>query len=145
MVSKRDRQTLIPIILKYIRPGTEIHSDRWRAYYVHRSNLDHEQNTTLENLDETAHMNYAHNAVDHSSNFVDPITHVNTQTVEGLWSAKLKCRFKTMKGVYRTHLQSHIDERMYRSWHGGQNSTIPQRFHNIFKAILNSLIIVDYS
>ena len=32
LVDKRDRQTLQPIIMANIAPGTEIHSDEWGAY-----------------------------------------------------------------------------------------------------------------
>ena len=52
-VDKRDSATLIPIIKKYIRPGSTIFSDEWKAYdclpnipsynYVHRT-VNHSRN-----------------------------------------------------------------------------------------------------
>ncbi|XP_022167969.1 uncharacterized protein LOC111032077 [Myzus persicae] len=32
IVNKRDRDTLLPIIIQKIEPGTKVHSDEWRAY-----------------------------------------------------------------------------------------------------------------
>lgn len=66
-VDKRDRATLIPLIQKYIKPGTTIMSDCWRAYDV------------LSELD------FAHLKVNRSINFVDPTTGAHTNTVESLW------------------------------------------------------------
>ena len=31
-VKNRKKETLLPIIKKYVKPGTEIHSDQWKAY-----------------------------------------------------------------------------------------------------------------
>ena len=70
VVDDRSAATLIPIIQRYIRPGTLIIpvSDEWRAY------------STLSSL------GYTHQTVNHSQNFVDPSTGAHFNSVEGYWS-----------------------------------------------------------
>ena len=65
--TKRDRQTLVPIIVKYIRPGTIIYSDFWKAY------------NSLGQLPE----GYTHRRINHSKNFVRG--NIHTQNIERLW------------------------------------------------------------
>ena len=67
---KQDRSaaTLIPLIKKYIRPGTVIVSDGWKAY----SSLASE--------------GYTHWVVNHAEHFVDPQNpDIHTQNIERLW------------------------------------------------------------
>ena len=66
-VERRNRDTLIPIIQEWILPGTTIISDCWAPYNI------------LDQLD------YHHLTVNHSNNFVDPVTGACTNTIEGLW------------------------------------------------------------
>jgi len=66
IVNKRDRDTLLPIIIQDIEPGSTVHSDKWRAY------------STLKNY------GFLHQTVDHSKNFIDPHTGAQTQTIECL-------------------------------------------------------------
>ena len=54
-VAQRDAATLIPIIKKYIRPGSIIYSDEWRAY---------------SGIQSIPGCNYTHRTVNHSQNFV---------------------------------------------------------------------------
>ena len=82
IVERRDSATLLPIIQKVVRPGSIVHSDEWRAY------------RSLQGID------YAHETVNHSVNFVDAITGVHTQTVESYWN-KHKYMIKMMKGCRR--------------------------------------------
>ena len=56
VVVKRNAETLIPIIQRHVLPGTEIASDEWRAYSKLRE------------------LGYIHYTVNHSKNFVDPLT-----------------------------------------------------------------------
>lgn len=65
-VDRRDKETLLPIIQKYILPGSTIISDCWKAY------------TELEKF------NYIHQTVNHSKTFEDPETGACTNTIEGL-------------------------------------------------------------
>lgn len=66
-VEHRDQKTLLPIIQKYILPGTTIISDCWKAY------------SRLSDFD------YTHLTVNHSKNFKDPKTGACTDKIVGLW------------------------------------------------------------
>ncbi|XP_035226609.1 uncharacterized protein LOC118198937 [Stegodyphus dumicola] len=60
-------QTLISVIQEWIRPGTTIITDCWRAY------------RSLDTL------GFDHLTVNHSISFVDEITGAHTNTIEGTW------------------------------------------------------------
>ena len=97
IVPRRDAQTLLPIIRAHTAPGTTIHSDEWRAY------------STVGQLPNVSN----HSTINHSLHFVDPSTGVHTQHVESYW-ARVKWRFKSMKGVSSNQLPSYLDEFMWR-------------------------------
>ncbi len=58
-VQKRDSATLIPLIKKFIKRGSVIYSDEWRAYSC---------------IPSIPGYSYTHRTVNHSQNFVDPVT-----------------------------------------------------------------------
>ena len=58
-----------------------------------------------------------HQVVNHSLHFVDPVTGVHTQNIESYWN-RVKTKFKRMKGVHETMLDSYLDEFMWRERHG---------------------------
>lgn len=60
IVDKRDRETLLPIIVQEIEPETTIYSDEWRAYSTLK---DH---------------GFFHQTVNHSKNFIDSRTGAQT-------------------------------------------------------------------
>jgi len=65
---KRNKETLIPLIKKYVKPESIICSDAWRAY------------------NDLSQLGYKHYAVNHSKNFVDPGNpSIPTQNIERLW------------------------------------------------------------
>jgi hypothetical protein len=66
-VANRSEEVLINIIRRKVRPGTIIVSDCWKAY------------TNLEQY------GYIHYTVNHSKNFVNPLTGACTNTIEGSW------------------------------------------------------------
>lgn len=108
-VENRSADTLIPVIREVVRLGTEIWTDEWRAY--RRLNT----------------MGYTHRTVNHSRNFVDPVTGVCTNQVEGFWSC-LK-GFLRSKGVMSSpFLPEYIDLFMWRQIFG---PTSEQRFFNL--------------
>ena len=75
-VPDRSAETLVPIIRRWILPGTRILSDGWRAYA---------------NLGAIGGGIYVHDVIIHEQNFVhpnDPTIH--TQRIEGLWSRAKK-------------------------------------------------------
>ena len=70
LVPSRDAATLLPIIQQHTLPGTTIWSDQWAAY-----------NGIVALLGIVGH-----GVVNHSLQFVDSATSVNTQSVESYWN-----------------------------------------------------------
>jgi transposase-like protein len=98
-VPDRSAATLLPLIMRFILPGSEIHSDQWAAYRG-ISDLPVEPA-------------YVHRTVNHSLHFVDPVTDVHTNNVEAFWSS-VKKKFKMMNGANRQLTGSYLDEQVYR-------------------------------
>lgn len=98
-VERRDKATLLPIIKRECKVGSEIHSDEWAAYRC----LPAE--------------GFVHETVNHQRNYVDPMTGAHTQAIERSWlDAKIKI-LRKMRGVPVATFQSHLDYfcwRMYR-------------------------------
>lgn len=99
-VDKRDTRTLLPIIRKYILPGSIIHSDQWRAYQALRNDR-----------------NYIHETVNHPQNFVDPSSGVHTQHIENTWM-RAKRKQKIQCGIHRSLLPNYLQEYMWRQEFG---------------------------
>lgn len=73
-VSNRRAETLLNVISTYVNPGSIVYTDCFRSY------------SNLSDL-------FEHYSVNHSINFVDPITGVHTNTIEGTWNGvKLRIR-----------------------------------------------------
>ena len=105
-MASRDRATLLPILQKCLRPGSEVYTDDWGAY----RNLDqHLPNQVAR-----------HRVVVHADNFVHPVTGVHTQEAESVW-ANLKGPLKGRRGISRDDLQAYLDARMWRQWRGLDN------------------------
>jgi len=81
ITQKRDKTTLHKIIQREVIAGSTIHSDGWSGY---NELLDHR---------------YNHYVVNHSENFVDPISKAYTQRIESLWRP---LRLKIVKNVCGT-------------------------------------------
>ena len=60
--------------------------------------------------------------MNHSLHFVDPVSGVHTQNIESYWN-RVKRRFKHMKGVHQSMLDSYLDEFMWRERHGRSAAT----------------------
>ncbi|RUS81879.1 hypothetical protein EGW08_010349 [Elysia chlorotica] len=103
LVPDRTAATLLPLIQRYIAPGSIINSDGWAAY----NNID-----TL-----PVNPPYQHLVVIHDQNFVDPVTGACTNQVECYWK-NCKSKFKQMAGVQSTTLESHLDEFLWRQEFG---------------------------
>jgi len=67
VIQKRDKVTLHNIIQREVISGSTIHSDGWSGY------------------NGLSDLGYSHNVVNHSENFVDPISKAHTQRIESLW------------------------------------------------------------
>lgn len=97
IVQDRTAATLIPLIEQTVIPGSTIVSDGWGAY----------------NAIAASPNNYTHHVVNHSENFVDPVTQAHTQMIEGFW-AHAKQKYKESRG-WAAHVRaSYIDEIMWR-------------------------------
>lgn len=84
-VSNRDAETLLPLIKKYILPGTTVVSD----------------------------CRYEHKTIHHKLNFVDPTTKARTNHVERMWK-EAKQRIKLEGGINRDLVDSYLTEFMWR-------------------------------
>ena len=92
-VDKRDEQTLLPIIQKWIKPGTTIISDCWKAY------------TNLEKY------GYTHKTLNHSEEFVNKDGD-STNKIEGHWRhPKVKI---LLLCVRKHHFSPYLSEFMWR-------------------------------
>ena len=65
--NKRDAATLMPIICRWILPGSIVHTDEWGAY------------------NSLTGAGYTHNTVNHTIQFVEPLSGTHTNGQEGLW------------------------------------------------------------
>lgn len=107
LVDRRDAATLLPIIQRFILPGTEIHSDLWRAY------------GGIQALPQ----GFTHLTVNHSINFVDPQTLAHTQSIEGTWS-RFKSKVKSSHGLNTSseeRYDDYLQEFMWRANFGARD------------------------
>ena len=90
----RRRETLEPIIRRWILPGSRIISDGWRSYDL-QNQLDFGV--------------YDHNVVVHQRNFVDPADEtIHTQNIENTWQRarrRLKRQYGTSKVLFTSYLK----------------------------------------
>ncbi len=101
-VNDRSAATLLPIIQMYVRPGTTVISDEWRAYSRIPS------------------LGMAHQSVNHSINFVDPVTGAHTQNIESTWSQVKKMMRKqgvdnTSEELFQTYLPEYLWRRKFKA------------------------------
>lgn len=94
-VPSRDAATLIPIIKEYVRPGTTIMLDCWRAC----DSLESER--------------FHHLLANHKYNLVDPSTSATTNYVENMWQHS-KRRNKAECGTHEHMVESCLAEFMWR-------------------------------
>lgn len=100
-VPDRSAATLVPIICEAVLPGSIVMTDEWRAYRQLRDFFDHR-------------------TVNHSYNFVNPLSGAHTQHVERMWRAA-KRRNKRQNGTRRALLDSYLCEFMWRQKLGDNN------------------------
>ena len=112
-VQDRSAATLLPLIRRFVAPGSHICTDNWASY-----------NHISEILVEPP---YTHSTVNHSQNFVNPETATTTNHVEKMW-CDCKRRLKQMNGTTSEMLPTHLDEFMWRQFRG---KTVEMAFNNI--------------
>lgn len=117
-VPARDAATLLPIIRQWIAPGSVIWSDMWAAY------------------NQIGNIGYQHGTVNHTLNFVDPLTQVTTNRVEAMWQ-RAKSKFKAMHGpTNRDMIEDHLAEFMWSQ----RFSNAP--FYSFWHQIANEMYVV---
>ena len=94
-VNKRDKNNLIPIIRKWIRPDCKmIVTDEWKPYKI------------------LTKLGYKHETIKHKENFVSQSNpEVHTQTIENRWGvikAKMKKRGKFSRDLFTMQLKEII-------------------------------------
>ncbi|KAG0437951.1 hypothetical protein DMUE_3390 [Dictyocoela muelleri] len=87
-IDKRDRETLIKIILEHVIPGSIVINDVWKGYNLFKNNP-----------------NFQHHWVNHSISFIN-IDGYHTNHIEGTWNGikyKIKAQSRTkgkMQGYF---------------------------------------------
>jgi transposase-like protein len=94
-VLKRDEATLIDVIKRNVHPESIIHTDLWRSY--------NSISTTL---------GITHKTVNHSKNFVDPVSGVHTNTIEGTWHG-IKIHVPE-RARHKEKVENHLSEFIWR-------------------------------
>jgi len=112
LVDDRSAATLIPLIQKFVRPGTTIYSDQWGAY------------------NQLGNLGFIHSTVNHSQNFIDPTTGTCTNAIEAYWSrAKKNVKLHWLSD--RDQLPLRIDEFLWRD--RLPNKTYLNVFHEMLR------------
>lgn len=117
LIEHRDAKTLLDVITEHVLPGTEIWTDCWKGY----SSLN-----CLEGVSP-----YTHKTVNHSRNFIDPVTGVCTNHVEGLWGC-VKNYMRKLSVRNSPYIAEYLDQYMWRREFG---QTAKDRFTNIVNHI----------
>lgn len=100
VVEDRSAEILLPIIQKWISPGSCIMSDGWSSY---------------QHIDQIESGIYSHDVVFHNQNFVNPKNpDIHTQSIESMWS-RLKKKLKNQHGTSSELFGSYVDEFVWRS------------------------------
>lgn len=123
-VPNRNKTTLRNLIKKFILPGSIIKSDSFTSYINNRTQESH--------IEAIPGYFYEHEPVNHSKNFVDPVTGCDTNMIEGTWNGVKRLvppRKRTEAGV-----QTCLLEFMWRR----QNDA------RLWEALLDALKYVRY-
>ncbi len=95
-VPNRKSQTLIQEIEDHIDPNSRVYSDSFKSY------------------NQLSSLGWDHSTVNHSRNFVDPVTGVHTQSVERMWRDAKDVK-KRYNGIPRKEIDSHLHEYLWRT------------------------------
>jgi len=107
IVDKRDRETLLPIIMQEIEYETTIYSDEWRAY------------STLKEH------GFLHQTVNHSKNFIDRRAGAQTQTIECLWK-----HMKVKYGIRARGATNLLERQLQKEWWRSVNQKNKKNMNN---------------
>lgn len=120
VVPDRSAETLLNIISEHVLPGSIVHTDLWKGYQG------------MEGMEGMEEMNLSHLTVNHSKNFVDPITGTHTNTIEGLWNG-IKLRIPP-RNRNKDTIEDHLFEFIWRKKH----------LNNLWESFLNALKTTGY-
>jgi transposase-like protein len=109
VVNNRNATTLLNVIIDWVIPGSIIHTDCWKGY----------RSADLQNA------GMAHDTVNHTYTYVDPISGVHTQCIEGTWSAMK--RGSSFPNGQRTKLAINRNLMMY-IWRKKNKTNLLKRF-----------------
>jgi len=96
-VDSRTKRELGELIKEVIAEDTTVMSDEWPAYMSFFAESEQ----------------YKHLSVNHSRNFIDPVSGAHTQNIERVWG-KLKLRLRSKNYVRRKLIGSYIDKFCFR-------------------------------
>ena len=98
MNNKRDKDTLLPLIYTYIKPGSTVISDCWKAYFELTRNPE-----------------YDHLTVNHSIEFVNSDTGAHTNTIESTWRAVKASlpKYGAQKHLYQSYFLEYCCRKKY--------------------------------
>lgn len=99
-VDNRTKATLGELIKDVIAEDTLIFSDEWPAYM----SFFGEDNSP-----------YAHLSVNHSENFVDPLTQAHTQNIECVWG-RMRRHLRSKNYRNKDFLKFYLDEFCFKEW-----------------------------
>lgn len=114
MVPNRKRENILPLIYKFVKPGSVVYTDGFQGYRILRED-------------------YFHNCVEHSmGEYVRDQVHTNT--IENVWSFFKKNVRNAHHAISVKHLQSYLDEAAFKF--NNRDKTAMERFEMILKRCL---------
>lgn len=116
-LNSRNKIELERVITSTISEGSTVNTDMWAAYMSIFSSPD---------------SGYIHGFVNHSENFVNPLTGAHTQSIEALWS-RLKGTLRRKSQRSYIYLSEYIDEYSFRAKFNGDPL-------EVFKVLINMFV-----
>ena len=126
-VPDRSKETLENAIRASVAPGSIIISDMWSSYI---------------GIEELLGMNYTHQTVNHSQNFVNPARGEHTQTIESLWHT-FKMRNKRECGTHRAMVDSYLCQFMWRMKFCGLNCLTKYYLTSLNSILLGEILNIN--
>lgn len=80
-------------------------------------------------------MHYKHDWVNHSKHYVDPVSGVHTNRIEGVWEIRVKQYIKRMRGMPWEIIPEYLDEFLWRSWFLPEKPTPTDALRGLVKGI----------
>jgi len=112
--NKRTKEALLPLIRKYVYPGTIIRTDCWLAY-------------------DFTDDDYIHETANHSLHYKDPETGVHTNNIESDWRP-LK---RALQGTHKKYLADHLCKYLWRR-------EVRKKRGDFFENIIEDIARIDW-